>query len=135
MKFLLITAAFACAAVAHAQQPGQAEAARCFALVKPDAKAGDPSGWQAALRCLEMEKEKAGVQQGEAWRALQSQPSVPASTPSRSYEDPRQWESANLTRSENTGDALLRRCYYRTGGGYEFSVVKRDSGCPYFVSV
>ncbi|MEL1784005.1 hypothetical protein KWD51_13385 [Acinetobacter baumannii] len=45
------------------------------------------------------------------------------------------WESASNTGKSATGDLNYTNCFYKTMGGYSFSIVVRSSFCPYSVDV
>ena len=45
------------------------------------------------------------------------------------------WEHATNTGSESTGDIFLTRCNYQTLMGYQFSIIVRNSICPFSIEV
>lgn len=49
--------------------------------------------------------------------------------------DPRIWDQAYNTGQESTGDYRIKRCFYKTNGGYQFNVNFRRSTCPTHVFV
>ncbi|MCD8245275.1 MAG: hypothetical protein LUD38_16070 [Parabacteroides sp.] len=65
----------------------------------------------------------------------QYQTNTPPSMPSPySGSSAGRWESATLAGDAPTGDIMLKRCFYKTLGGYSFSTVRRGI-CPFTVQV